>query len=263
MGLSLNDPSSTGVDGKSAFELWLEDGNEGTLADFWEFCKGEPGLDGLNGIDGQDGAQGIQGPPGLPGTPGADGAPGIQGLPGEDGVAGATGLQGVQGPPGQDGAQGIQGIPGVKGDKGDTGNTGGQGIQGIQGIPGTNGTNGTQGIQGIPGPAGQMTATYAGNVTQLTNKTTGVTNNALYGQITMAATALAAGTSVSHTLTNSQVVANDMVVIGYGGGPAASAGQYTFNAVAGSGTIAVTIRNNSSASRSDAVIYRFAILKGV
>jgi hypothetical protein len=246
MGLSVSSSEAgqgpPGADGRSAFELWLDDGNEGTLADFWEFCKGAPG------------------------TPGA---PGIQGPPGEDGIAGATGIQGPPGQDGdpgadgQDGAQGIQGIPGVKGDKGDTGNTGGQGIQGIQGIPGTNGTNGTQGIQGIPGPAGQMTATYAGNVTQLTNKTTGVTNNALYGQITLAATALAAGTSVSHTLTNSQVAVNDMVIIGYGGGPAGSAGQYTFNAVAGSGTIAVTIRNNSAASRSDAVIYRFAILKGV
>ena len=106
-----------------------------------------------------------------------------------------------------------------------------------------------------------MQATYAGNVTQLTNKTTGVTHNALYGQITMAAAALAAGTSVSHTLTNSQATANDMVVIGYAGGPAGSAGQYTFNAVASAGSVVVTVRNNSAASRSDAVVYRFAILK--
>jgi hypothetical protein len=203
------------------------------------------------GVAGGAGSVGPMGPPGPPGEDGAQGPPGADGVDGVDGMPGLTGPQGLPGADGEAGPQGIQGVPGNDGAPGADGEDGAQGLQGLQGI------------QGIQGPAGQMTATYAGNVTQLTNKTTGVTHNALYGQITTAAAALAAATSVSFTLTNSQIAANDMISIEYAGGTAGSAGQYTIQAVAGAGSAVVTLRNNSAASRSDAVAIRFAILKGV
>jgi hypothetical protein len=235
----------------------MDDFRQGVLDGIGGICEALRAGGGVAGVAGGAGSVGPMGPPGPPGEDGAQGPPGADGVDGVDGMQGLTGPQGPPGADGEAGPQGIQGVPGNDGAPGADGEDGAQGLQGLQGI---------QGIQGVPGntgPAGQMTATYSGNVTQLTNKTTGVTLNALYGQITTAGAALAAGTSVSFTLTNSQIVANDMVVIQYAGGTAGSAGQYTVQAVAGAGSAVITLRNNSAASRSDAVAIRFAILKGV
>jgi hypothetical protein len=95
-----------GQDGKSAYELWLDVGNTGSMAVY---------LASLIGPKGSDGARG------------ADGAKGEKGDKGEPGVAGADGAQGLKGD---------QGIPGIQGPKGETGAQGQQGIQGLQGIPG-------------------------------------------------------------------------------------------------------------------------------
>lgn len=47
-----------GEDGKSAYQIWLEEGNVGTEQDFLDSLKG---ADGQNGIDGQNGRDGING----------------------------------------------------------------------------------------------------------------------------------------------------------------------------------------------------------
>ena len=47
-----------GDDGKSAYEVWLDEGNVGTEEDFLESLKGENGVDGHDGVDGQDGQDG-------------------------------------------------------------------------------------------------------------------------------------------------------------------------------------------------------------
>lgn len=44
-----------GTDGKSAYQIWLDQGNTGTEADFLVSLKGDPGIDGNDGTDGQDG----------------------------------------------------------------------------------------------------------------------------------------------------------------------------------------------------------------
>ena len=61
------------ADGLSAFELWLENGNTGTIEDFLASLTGEPGMDG---------EPGPQGEPGMDGQPGPQGEPGVEGEPG-------------------------------------------------------------------------------------------------------------------------------------------------------------------------------------
>lgn len=52
---------SDGKDGKSAYEIWLEAGNTGTVDDYLESLKGEKGDAGPQGPQGEQGEQGIQG----------------------------------------------------------------------------------------------------------------------------------------------------------------------------------------------------------
>lgn len=59
-----------GADGKSAYEIAVEQGFEGDVNEWLESLKGERGEQGLPGPAGEDGAQG---PPGKDGTNGADG----------------------------------------------------------------------------------------------------------------------------------------------------------------------------------------------
>ena len=71
-----------GEDGKSAYQIWLDNGNTGSHADFLEWLKGEqgaPGKDGQNGVDGKDGANGKDG------INGVDGKDGVNGKDGADG----------------------------------------------------------------------------------------------------------------------------------------------------------------------------------
>ena len=139
-----------GIDGLTAYEIWINLGNIGTEQDFIDSLQG---AQGPAGIDGAIGAQGIQGIQGIQGADGADGAAGVAGAKGD---TGADGSQGIQGIPGAKGDQGIQGVPGDKGDQGD---------QGIQGDTGAAGIDGTDGIDGIDGTDATLPATVAdGNV---------------------------------------------------------------------------------------------------
>ena len=47
-----------GIDGKSAYQIWLDNGNTGTEADFLTRLKGKDGANGLNGKDGANGKDG-------------------------------------------------------------------------------------------------------------------------------------------------------------------------------------------------------------
>jgi collagen triple helix repeat protein len=50
-----------GVNGKSAYDLWLANGNTGSEADFLESIKGPKGADGTNGTNGEKGEKGEKG----------------------------------------------------------------------------------------------------------------------------------------------------------------------------------------------------------
>ena len=68
----------SGADGKSAYDIWLEQGNTGSVGDFIASLKGDPGADG---------AQGPEGPKGDPGADGPQGPEGPQGNTGKSAYA--------------------------------------------------------------------------------------------------------------------------------------------------------------------------------
>ena len=70
-----------GIPGKSAFELWSEAGNKGTIQDFLNSMKA---IKGDKGDKGDRGPAGPQGPQGIQGKTGAVGPQGPQGVPGKD-----------------------------------------------------------------------------------------------------------------------------------------------------------------------------------
>jgi hypothetical protein len=101
-----------------------------------------------------------------------------------------------------------------------------------------------------------------GTVTQLVNKTTGVTLNALTGRITLASGSIGAGSIASFTLTNSFITATDLLVLNHVSG-GTNAGKYTLNAQCGSGTALITIGNYTTSSLNDQPVIGFAIIKAV
>ena len=145
--------------GKSAYQLWLDEGNKGTEQDFLASLKGSKGDRGATGETGQAGQPGLsayqlavqsgfkgsetewldflrKGPQGPKGEPGKDGQSAYQiwinnGHKGTEtdflnSLIGPRGEQGPQGEPGQngqDGAQGPAGAPGRDGQNGKDGTT--------------------------------------------------------------------------------------------------------------------------------------------
>ncbi len=198
------------------------------------------------------------------------GSVGPAGPQGPQGEIGATGSQGERG---DNGATGPQGIQGVKGDTGNTGAAGPQGDTGATGSQGPQGNAGTQGIQGIQGPAGvdgARTATTAfgysigagGTVTQLTNKSTGVTLNKLCGQITTNNAALAAAAEVSFVVTNSLIAGTDVVVACHATGGTGTAYVIKPHTIA-AGSFRIMVGNMSAGSLSEALVISFVIIKSV
>jgi len=99
-----------------------------------------------------------------------------------------------------------------------------------------------------------------GTVTQSTNKGTTVVLNKPSGQITMSNAALAGATIVSFTFTNSTISSTDVLVINHVSG--GTIGSYTFTAACGAGSATVYIRNATSGSLSEAIVLRYAVIKG-
>ena len=123
--------SEKGGNGKSAFEIAVENGFVGTETEWLESLKGK---DGIDGKDGAVGPQGEQGPPGADGQPGKNGEQGSPGVDGRDGLDGTNGksafeiavengfvgteaewLESLKGKDGAVGPQGEQGPPGKDG----------------------------------------------------------------------------------------------------------------------------------------------------
>ena len=194
-------PGQKGTDGKSAYEIALENGYTGSKEDWLQSLKGERGLQGPpgpTGPQGQQGIQGIQGPAGPIGSEGPKGGKGDtgpagpkgdQGLKGDDGIQGPIGPQGLQGDRGQDGPQGPIGLTGPKGAdgkdgksayeiakengytgtkeewllslKGERGPAGPEGPRGERGETGQQGMQGFQGVQGIQGERGERGSPFA------------------------------------------------------------------------------------------------------
>ena len=105
---------AAGVNGLSAYELWLAAGHNGTLDDFFNALVGTEGTDGYIGSDGINGKAGTAG---IAGAAGIDGRSayqlwldtGKEGEPEEflNSLIGATGATGTPGPQGTDGLNGL------------------------------------------------------------------------------------------------------------------------------------------------------------
>ena len=204
--------------GYSAYELWISQGNKGTIDDFFAALVGEKGADGYSGFDGVNGKPGATGPAGASayqiwldqgntGTPqdflnsiaGATGTAGLSGLSAYqlwlslgntgttqdfiDSLKGETGATGSTGPTGAAGAQGIPGIctvgdQGIAGPAGPVGPIGPSGSPGPTGATGAQGPQGIQGIQGIQGPIGLSPSQYYGSFYDTTDQMPSVINTA-------------------------------------------------------------------------------------
>ena len=108
---------------------------------------------------------------------------------------------------------------------------------------------------------GQLGYTTAGQgtVTQATSKSTAVTLNKSAGQITMNNAALATVTTVTFTLNNNLISANDTLIVTVSsGGTAGAYNAWVSGLAAGSATIA--LRNISAGPLSEAVVLNFALI---
>lgn len=101
-------------------------------------------------------------------------------------------------------------------------------------------------------------------VTQATNRTTGVTINALTGAITTDTTSLAAEASAVFVVTNNKVAIGDVVVVAIRSGMVALNTRVTVTAVA-AGSFSLTVVNGNVAAgtaETGAIIINFAVIKG-
>ena len=92
-----------GIDGATAYEIWLATGNTGTAQEFLDALHGIDGVDGHDGIDGIDGDKGDKGDTGDKGDKGDTGETGANGKDGLNGEHGKDGVNGVDGKDGRDG----------------------------------------------------------------------------------------------------------------------------------------------------------------
>ena len=140
-----------GVDGKSAYQIAVDNGYPGTEQAWLASLKGDKGDTGEPGAAGEKGEPGEKGDTG---TAGKDGRDGTDGAAGRDGVNGASAYEiavqhGYGGSEtawlaslkGEKGDKGDTGAAGAKGEKGDTGATGAKGEKGDKGDPGKDGTD--------------------------------------------------------------------------------------------------------------------------
>ena len=91
-----------GETGKSAYDIWIDNGNYGSELVFSQWIIGPQGPQGPQGKDGprgERGDRGEQGPPGVNGKDATINIPGDQGPPGPPGVDST--IQGPPGPPGE------------------------------------------------------------------------------------------------------------------------------------------------------------------
>ena len=108
--------------------------------------------------------------------------------------------------------------------------------------------------------AGYITG-EGGTVTQATSKATAVTLSKKCGQITMHDASLAADTTVSFTLTNTTIVATDLLVLNHVSG--GTAGSYLLNAQAAAGSASINVRNITAGALGEAIVIGFAVIKAV
>ena len=101
--------------GKSAYEIAVDNGFEGTETEWLESLHGKDGVDGQDGRPGKDGADGYTPVKGVDYFDGNDGNDGVDGKDGQDGYTPVKGVDYFDGSDGKDGKDGIDGVPGKDG----------------------------------------------------------------------------------------------------------------------------------------------------
>lgn len=99
------------------------------------------------------------------------------------------------------------------------------------------------------------------SVTQATSKSTAVTCNGMTGAITMNNASLAATTSVAFTVTNSSVLANDVIIVNLKSGNSANSYTVMVDAAA-AGSFNISLRNYTAGALGEAVVVSFAVIRG-
>ena len=172
-----------GEKGDSAYNIWLNNGNDGSESDFLKSLRGSVGAQGPEGLQGPKGDRGSQGPIGksayqvwldnghtgneddfIRSLRGPRGEQGLKGAKGDAGDAGAIGLQGLQGKSAYQtwldrGNRGTEQdfINSLKGEKGLKGDTGPAGVAGAVGPAGPAGPTGPTGPAGPAGESADLT----------------------------------------------------------------------------------------------------------
>jgi hypothetical protein len=114
-------------------------------------------------------------------------------------------------------------------------------------------------------PLGYAGTGTGATVTQATNRATGVTINALCGNIVTNNASLAAEASAVFVVTNSKVAIDDVVVVCQRSGAVALNTDVLVSAVA-AGSFSITVVNNNVAAgtaETGAIIINFAVIKAV
>lgn len=107
-------------------------------------------------------------------------------------------------------------------------------------------------------------AGVGGAVTQITNRSTGVTLNKVCGQITTDTTSLAAESSAKFTVTNSFVAEGDVIVLSFRDAVALNTDVVVTDTA--DGTFELTVINNNVAAgtaETGAIIINFVVIKAV
>lgn len=126
-----------------------------------------------------------------------------------------------------------------------------------------------KGITSTSATAGIGYATGAGSsVTQATNRSTGVTINAVSGTITTNTTSLAAQASAEFTVTNSAVAIGDVVLVSQQSGSSNVAGVAGVTdlvvVTVAAGSFILSVQNDSSTTaETGAIIINFVVIKAV
>jgi hypothetical protein len=128
------------------------------------------------------------------------------------------------------------------------------------------GVTNTAGMTSSSPTAGIGYATGAGGtVTQITNRSTGVTLSKITGAITTDTTSLAAEGSAEFTVTNTAVAVGDTVIVCERSG-SNSGGTVVFCSGVAAGSFNITVHNGNVAAgtaETGAIIINFAVIKAV
>ena len=127
-----------GTDGKSAYQIAIEQGYQGSESDWLSSLKGDKGEKGNTGAKGNPGQDGAEGKSAyaIAVEHGYEDSEDewLLSLKGEKGDTGQQGEQGPKGEKGDPGDRGLQGVPGEKGEKGDAGVAGKDGFSPIANV---------------------------------------------------------------------------------------------------------------------------------